>query len=77
MHDKLNVSGTALDSARAADKDNDVPRAEMLKPVKKASEEMEESERKVSAGPSPPHGLRAKCHDRVSDVTDSSNAAVL
>lgn len=77
MHDKLNVSGTALDSARAADKDNDAPRAETLKPVKKASEEAEESERKASAGPSPPHGLRAKCHDRVSDVTDSSNAAVL
>lgn len=58
MHDKLSVSSTALDSTRAADKDEDVLRAEMLKPVKKMSEEADEGERRASAGPSP-HGLRA------------------
>lgn len=53
MHDKLNVSGTALDSARAADKEDDTPRAETLKPVRKAFEEAEDGERKASAGSSP------------------------
>ncbi|XP_058233079.1 SKI-like proto-oncogene b isoform X3 [Hemibagrus wyckioides] len=50
MHDKLTVSGTALDSARAADKDDDTLRSETLKPVRKAPEETEEGERKASAG---------------------------
>ncbi|TUS40678.1 Ski-like protein [Bagarius yarrelli] len=50
MHDKLSVSGVALDSARAADKHADAPTAETLKPVKKASEEAQEGERKASAG---------------------------
>lgn len=77
MHDKLSVSGTALDSTRAADKDGDAPRAETLKPVRKASEEAEEGERKATAGPSPSCCLRAKHHDGVSDTTDPSNAAVL
>ncbi|XP_060717570.1 SKI-like proto-oncogene b [Tachysurus vachellii] len=48
MHDKLNVSSSALDSAQAADKDDDTPRAEMLKPVKKASEEAAEGGKKTS-----------------------------
>ncbi|XP_034154061.2 SKI-like proto-oncogene b isoform X1 [Pangasianodon hypophthalmus] len=50
MHDKLSVSGAALDSARAADKDDGAPRAETQKPVKKAPEEAEDGERKASAG---------------------------
>ncbi|KAM9439322.1 ski-like protein [Clarias gariepinus] len=50
MHDKLSVSGAALDSARAADKDAGVPRAETLKPTRKAPEVAEEEERKTSAG---------------------------
>ncbi|KAF7691565.1 SKI-like proto-oncogene b [Silurus meridionalis] len=49
MHDKLTVSGTALDSSRATDKD-DVPKAEMLKAVKKVCEGAEEGERKASTG---------------------------
>lgn len=77
MHDKLSASGTALDSARAADKDDNAPRGETLKSVRKASEEAEEGERRASAGPSPCHCLRAKRHDGVSDTTDPSNAAVL
>ncbi|XP_027029603.2 SKI-like proto-oncogene b [Tachysurus fulvidraco] len=48
MHDKLNVSSSALDSAQAADKDDDTPRAEMLKPVKKAPEAAAEGGKKTS-----------------------------
>lgn len=77
MHDKLTVSGTALDSARAADEDDDTLRSETLKPVRKAPEEAEEGERKASAGLTPPRCLRAKRHDRVSNTTYSSNTAVL
>lgn len=50
----------ALDSAQATDTDDDAPRAETLKPVKKACEEAEEGEGKASAGPSPPHCLKHK-----------------
>ncbi|XP_017308813.1 SKI-like proto-oncogene b [Ictalurus punctatus] len=48
MHDKLSISGMALDTARAADTDDDAPRAETLKPVKKACEEAEEGGKKTS-----------------------------
>lgn len=60
MHDKLSVSGTALDSARATDKEDETHRAETMKPARKVSEEAEDGERKVSAGLSPTQCLRAK-----------------
>lgn len=76
MHDKLSASGAALlDSTQAADKGGDPPRAETLKPLKKASEEAEESERKASAGPSPPRRPTANRHDPLSHTNDPSNAA--